>query len=95
MEPGDVTGGANALVFPDAAGEEDALDDVEPAEFPGLEIALEVRTDEVMIEKSLVLFMLQIGLHNRIEKGGVFSRKEEVQLVRRVLRIKLALFLIP
>ncbi len=60
-----------------AAGQQEALDGIEPMVAPRVEIAREIRLQQVVVEEGLVLLVRQIGLDDFFEERGVFLGEEE------------------
>ena len=77
-----------------ALREQAALGHVQPRKGPGLEVALQVPAEQVVIHEGLILLVAQIRGDHLLEKRRVFLREEKAQFVAGKLGILRPLLLV-
>ena len=68
--------------------QQDLFKHVQLVEFPRVEIVVEFVTNQPMVDKGFLIFVLEKRLDDCLKKLRVFLVDEEVQLVTSVLRIE-------
>ena len=77
----------------EALGQQDALDGVQPAIRPGLQILAQVLLKQPAVQERFVLLVSQVRPDHSLEEGRVLFRQEEMELVTGELRIQRPFFL--
>src|SRR5208282_5678885 len=71
----------------ESLGQQDALDRVQPAVPPRLDVFTEVLLKQPTVHERLVFLVGQVGPYYGLEESRIFLQEEEVQLMAGVFRV--------